>query len=583
MENQQVVDPEKNEEGQVIFERIDDVPLLIGVMKRIQLPVILDKHLGNHGNQTGLSNGWTAVIWIAYILSQGKHTKMHVQEWVMKRQKLLEELSGEEICAEDFNDDSLGRILERFSDEDSWQRIEQEYWMFRTLIHEVKLSGVRLDSTSSYGYHTPEEDGVMQLGHSKDHRPDLAQVKLMMAVAEPSGEPIASDVVAGNRADDGLYLPLLRRVWGIVKQVGLLYTGDSKMAAHTIRAEIVEHGDYYLTVAPRTGETADAWESWLAPIVDGEQSATLLWHDNRLLGAGYEFSRPQTAIVNDQVVEWVERVQIVRSPEVAQKASVALEARLQKATAALLNLTPAVGRGRRQLRDEEALRKAIAQTLERHQVMGLLEVDWQVETTHKLSYVGPGRGGVNRPTQTTTHVRYVITAVNRQEDAINHQKHRFGWRVYLTNLPSPAWSLTDTISHYREGYCVERDFHLFKDQPLGLSPLFVHLPNQIIGLTHLLTIALRILTLIETTVRDALQEQGESLDGLYEGQPRRSTNRPTAIRILRLFSRSEVSRIGFFSHGQWHWRLTPLPSLSSRILTFLRLPSDTYLQLGNSP
>jgi len=573
----------KNEEEFFILERIDDIPLLIGVMKKMQLPFILDKHLGNHGHQKGLSNGWTAVIWIAYILSEGKHTKIHVQEWVMKRQHLLQELSGEEICNEDFNDDSLGRILKRLSPEDSWHRIEHEYWTFCTIIHEVKLNGVRLDSTSSYGYQAVETDGPMQHGYSKDHRPDLAQLKLMMAVAEPSGEVIASDVVAGNRADDILYLPLLRRVWRIVKQVGLLYTGDSKMAALNIRAAIVGHRDFYLTVAPRTGKIAAAWESWLDPIVEGEQTAKLIWHDEQLLGAGYEFTRPQTAIVDEMVVKWVERVQIVRSPTLAAKARVSLENRLQKATTALLALTPDVGRGRRQIRDEATLQKAIAQIMKRYQVTGLLQANWQAEITRKVTYIGPGRPGANRPTRTKTDRRYLITAVTRQEDVILRHIHRLGWRAYITNLPSPAWSLFDTIIHYRAGYCVERDFHLLKDRPLGLSPLFVHLPDQIVGLTHLLTIALRILTLVEATVRDALQERGETLTGLYDGQPTRTTDRPTGLRLLRAFARNEISRVGYSSQGQLHWRLTPIPALLLHILTLLRLPHDTYLHLGNSP
>jgi len=57
---------------------------------------------------------------------------------------------------------------------------------------------------------------VMQRGHSKDHRPDLPQLKVMAAAAEPSGHLIACDVHAGQWADDPLYTPLLQRVRGIV-------------------------------------------------------------------------------------------------------------------------------------------------------------------------------------------------------------------------------------------------------------------------------------------------------------------------------------------------------------------------------
>ncbi len=45
---------------------------------------------------------------------------------------------------------------------------------------------------------------------------------------------------------------------------------------------------------------------------------------------------------------------------------------------------------------------------------------------------------------------------------------------------------------------MENTFHLLKDRPLGISPLYVRNDDQITGLTRLLTLALRILTLIQT-------------------------------------------------------------------------------------
>ena len=62
----------------------------------------------------------------------------------------------------------------------------------------------------------------MQYGHSKDHRPDLTQVKLMTASADPIGQMIACDVHPGNSADDPLYVPLIERVRQILGQLGLL-------------------------------------------------------------------------------------------------------------------------------------------------------------------------------------------------------------------------------------------------------------------------------------------------------------------------------------------------------------------------
>jgi transposase len=52
---------------------------------------------------------------------------------------------------------------------------------------------------------TPE--GLFQLGHSKAHRPDLPQVKIAMSVLDPLGLPLTTTVVAGQTADELLYLP----------------------------------------------------------------------------------------------------------------------------------------------------------------------------------------------------------------------------------------------------------------------------------------------------------------------------------------------------------------------------------------
>jgi transposase len=351
------------------------------------------------------------------------------------------------------------------------------------------------------------------------------------------------------------------------------------------RADIVAHQDNYLTVLFRTNVKAQQWDEWLDVIIEGNQPATLIWQDDRLLGGGYEFSRSLTLVdeEKDMPVSWTERVQLVRSHEQAKQETALLAKHLEQAETALARLTPPPGRGHRQFRAEENLQTAIDNLLRRYQVSGLLTVTWQREETLTTRYIGRGRGGADRPTGTDVKVRYVLHTIRRNEPAIEQQQRRLGWRAYVTNLPQEQWSLTDTVIHYRAGYCVERDFHLIKDRPLGLSPLYVHRDDQIVGLTHLLTIALRLLTLIEVQARDSLQQAQATLVGLYEGQPNRVTDKPTGLRLLRAFSRAEISRVGLETPaGQWQWRLTPFPDLLIQILALLGLPESVYSQLGNS-
>jgi len=128
----------------------------------------------------------------------------------------------------------------------------------------------------------------MQHGHSKDHRPDLPQLKLMAAAAEPTGQLIASDVVSGQSADDSLYTPLLRRVRTLLGRRGLLYSGDCKMAARAIRADIVAHGDLYLTALPHTGETAREFDGWVNAVVADSGTRTRARSAHRRVGGSHD-------------------------------------------------------------------------------------------------------------------------------------------------------------------------------------------------------------------------------------------------------------------------------------------------------
>src|SRR5262249_58649306 len=143
-------------------------------------------------------------------------------------------------------------------------------------IYPLPVERVRPDPTTSCGFHTITEAGLMQLGHSKDHRPDLAQFKLMAAVAEPTGLFLASDLHPGNAADDPLYLPLYRRVRTLLGQTGLLYAGDCKMAALEIRAEIAANQDFYLTRLPLTGTVPAQFAGWVEAAVVGDQAKKLI-------------------------------------------------------------------------------------------------------------------------------------------------------------------------------------------------------------------------------------------------------------------------------------------------------------------
>lgn len=563
-------------------ERVDDIPLLIGVLQRLGLAGVIDRHVKQHGLHQGLSTGGLVTVWLAYILSEGDHRKVGVQEWVHQHHHSLTSLLGQTLRPTDFTDDRLGLVLRRLSQPDVWAAIEAELWTATVGIYAVAVTSVRLDSTTSYGYHSLHEGGIMQHGQSKDHRPDLPQVKLMAAAADPTGQLIASDVHGGQAADDPLYGPLLRRVWQVLGQVGLLYVGDTKMSAVGTRATITQHQDYYLTVLSAQSEARHDLDGWSEAAVEGEQPLELLWGEDEWLAAGYELTRSLQVKVDESAVEWVERVLVVRSRAIAHERTTDLLRRVAAAETALGALTPAPGPGKRAYRDEASLQAAIDAVLKRHAVAGLLTVSWRCDEQCVTHYVGRGPAGPNRPTRTDVTVRYFITAVTRDEAAITHHVARLGWRLYVTTMPAETLSLAQAVHHYRGGWCLERGFHLVKDRPLGLSPLYVTRDEQIIGLTHLLTLGWRLLTLLESQVRAGLATDKATLSGLYEGQPTRATDRPTATRLLKAFARAQLTLTRLHAGDTDLWHLTPLSPLLRQVLNYLGLSPTLYSRLAEN-
>jgi transposase len=553
----------------VITERIDDVVLLLKMMMQMGLPTLLNKYLPRHWKQEGLDWGWVMVIWLAYILSEGDHRKVVVRDWVKQQSTMLEQVCGLELRETDFTDDRLGIVLSKLSQQSTWQEIESELNSQTLRIYRLPRQCIRLDATTVSGDRLVSEEGLFQFGHSKDDS-SLPHLKAMVASLDPLGMPIATHVVSGEQADDGLYLPIFEQVRQSFGIKGVLWVGDCKMGALATRAQIQHRQHYYLTPLARVGAVPELLEQGLIDALASESPQVSV---NRLdekgqpqeIATGYELSRVQHYHQADRtIIEWTERVLLVHSPAHAQGQQRGLEQRLQKATQKLKALTPEVGRGKRQIRtlsDLEQSANAIAKT---HRVEGLLEYIYEYQPATKQH-----------------KDRYQITEVILEQQALKQSQQTFGWRVYVTNAPPEDLSFEQAVLTVRDAWIQESGFSRLKGKSLGASPLFVQRDDQAQGLMHLLSLGLRILTLIEFVVRRNLKEQGEELFGLFPGNPKRATARPTTERILRAFKPLSLTILS--ASDQEYGHVTPLNPLQQKILKLLELPPDIYSSLKESP
>jgi len=563
------------EELSITTERIDDFVVLLRLMHQMELPGILDRHLPRHWLQQGLSWGWTASIWLAHIVSQGDHRKLTVRDWVRQAHSTLEQVTGLDIRETDFTDDRLTIVLRHLSDATRWQAIEQELGQHLVRVYALEEQPIRVDATTVSGYRDGGEDSLWQFGHSKDD-PTLRQIKAMMATLDPLGLPLALEVVSGEQADDRLYIPMIDRVLRCLGRTGLLFVGDSKMSALATRAHLVAHEQYYLTPLALVGETAQQMPHWIETGVAQGHALTEVPSDDeqQVLAQGYEVSRACVC----EGLTWQERVLVVRSHAYAETQRRHLEERLDNAQAALLALTPPVGRGKRQITEEAELQRAAEAVLVKHRVVDLLTYTSTRESQQTVKFVGRGRGGANRQQQVSERVRYQITMVTRNEEAIANLVSTLGWRAYATNAPKARLRLENAVREYRHEYHIERGFGRLKGAPLSIAPLFVKRDDQVVGMTHLLSVALRVLSLMEFVVRRSLQQQGATLAGLYKDNPRRATATPTAERLLQAFVPITCTQVQLPDQLVRH--VTPLTPVQEQILRLLGLPADLYAALA---
>ena len=62
--------------------------------------------------------------------------------------------------------------------------------------------------------------------------------------------PLSTDVLSGERADDGLYIPIMERIRRGVNKSGLLFVGDCKMSAFATRTHVARCHDFSLSPFP---------------------------------------------------------------------------------------------------------------------------------------------------------------------------------------------------------------------------------------------------------------------------------------------------------------------------------------------
>lgn len=560
-------------EVKISSERIDDIPLIVEWLKQIEIAKHIDQKLKKqHGNHQGMSYGQLSVLFLTYIITQSDHRLCAVEAWVETHRRILELSTGWSIGEKDASDDRLARVVEELGKQ-SQARQEIEIKLGRQIIkaYELPTKIVRTDTTSFSVNHENQSDTEENLlchGYSKDKRPDLLQYRQLLATLDPMGMPLVSATLEGNGADDPLYFPTWQNIQKVIGHKNFIFIADCKAGSIATRANIAANRGIYCVPLPRSGQNPQFLKQWVLepPTESVEIRLPQQSEQETAVGIGFEVElgkfwfNPET----NKWVRWHERYLVIRSHKLANAAIDNQNKRINQAQLALEKLASKPGT------ELDVLGYKVENILKRYRVTEFFSTTITEEMQTETRHIGRGRPSKNSPQQQITSIQLQLR-IEQIDSVIQSAETLAGWRLYVTNASIEQLTLSQSVMYYRDEWLLERGFHRFKRGSLPALPIYFQNQNRITGLMFLLNIALRVFTLMESVVRLALQQTQESLQGLYDGNPKRKTHRPSAELMLKAFCNLTL----YFLPDSTVF-ITPINQLQKQILAAMKMPEFLY-------
>jgi transposase len=546
------------------------LPLINGILERLRLEECLEQVLPEEDQRVIVPAATGLVVLLKNILLS-REPLYGVADWGVRQAPNLLNLTTTQIHA--FNDDRLGRCLDRLFDADCGSVALS---VAGTAVREfqVSLDELHNDSTTVTfhgAYVDAQEEQVVRgrrapaitWGHNKDHRPDLKQVLYILTVTEDGAVPVQFRVESGNTTDDQTH----QTTWDLLCQLSgrrdFLYVADSKLATRENMAYIHQRGGRFLTVLPRTRSEDEKFRQTLA----GDEVAWQhLWDKTDEDGNVFDrFSVCDVACISSEGY----RLIWYHSSLKAELDAMIRGAQLERGFSELAALRQKLRSPRTRYRTASRVWEAVDQILTERDVKHLVQV--QVESHENENYRQASRG---RPTSKTKYIRQASTRFDLSytvdQPALEIERRGDGAFPLITNVLDA--SERDLLWAYKKQPAIEKRFSQMKTD-FSVAPMHLQSASRIEAFLGVYFFAILVEALLERELRKAMKtSQVNSLPLYPEGRP---CQYPTAPRVFEAFD--NVQRHHLAEGGQQRaMMVTELSPLQRKILELLGHSSEHY-------
>jgi transposase len=471
------------------------------------------------------------------------------------------------------NDDRVGRALDGLFDSDRGSLLAH------LVLHAVRefaidCSQLHNDSTSivlhgDYAGADGHQRGgkptvAAARGHSKDHRPDLKQLVLILTVTADGAVPLAHRLAAGNTNDDQTHIDTWDGLHALTGRADFLYVADSKLCTREQMSHIDHSGGRFVTVLPRTRREDGQLRDWMSTSTPDFTEAAR--RPGKRHGDPDQVWRAAPAPFCSSEGH---RIVWVHSSAKAQRDEIARHQRIERTRTALLELGERLAGPRARITTRVAAEDAAAEILD----SGGAEryVTFTITETMQERYRQEKRGRPGKDTRyrKLTRTRFAID-VHLDADAVRHDAASDGCFPLLTN----DHDLTDQeiLIAYRYQPNLEKRHHQLKSVH-DAAPVTLKSPARIEALFACQFIALLACCLIERELRNAMTREQITELPLYPED--RSCTAPTAARVFDHLA--QLQRHHLIRDDQTIQTFQPqLTPLQAQLLDLLDVPENAY-------
>lgn len=422
----------------------------------------------------------------------------HVERWAETLP--LDLLWTPGVTAPVFNDDALGRVLEKLA---VHGRTLVGTLGVRVRATEDAASGVLHTDTTSFSlfgdYAGSTPDGPsphITYGYSKAHRPDLKQI-LMGLTTDADGQVLLGDVLAGNTSDKAWMPPWLATLDRDVPEDAwkqALYVTDSAGVTPAALDQCAALGVHWLGRLPETYTLARTVKTaaWAAP-----ESA---WEDLGTFSPKKGAARYRVQIHPGTLASYPVRCVVVHSDALDRRREQTLQREIAQEGTALQAAAAALARQAFAcVADAEAAHgvalKAVAPRW--HRVTPTIVPETVVQRR-------PGRPRKGVPPDTTPVYRLQWTWRDPDPTAVHAERQRRSTFVLVTD--DPDRSARELVAAYKGQDQAEHAFRWAK-APWHCDAFYLQNPQRVAGLGFLLLLALQFVRGMRRLVRAALRDQ----------------------------------------------------------------------------